>query len=264
MNLPATIRNSGLEISLASTNLKTKNFKWTSSINLTLPQNKLVSFPGLSNSTLASSLVVGKPFTIVKTYHFLGVDPVTGIYQFADTNGNAVFKPNFSTDLTVVLNTSPKFYGGFQNTFTYKNLELSILFQFVKQIGVDYSLGNYPGGFQNQPISVLNRWVKPSDKAAIQQYTSGYNSSALLGSLYAGSSDAVWSDASYVRLKNLALSWSLPRIWNDKMHLRNARLFLQGQNLITITNYSGMDPENRSVNSLPPLQMFTIGIQVTL
>jgi hypothetical protein len=94
-----------------------------------------------------------------------------------------------------------------------------------------------------------------------------FNSNFDLFSSYtnvASISDGVWTDASYIRLKNLSLSWQLPQAALRKLHLTNLRLYTQGQNLLTITNYKGLDPENLSTTSLPMLRMVTVGIQATL
>lgn len=69
-------------------------------------------------------------------------------------------------------------------------------------------------------------------------------------------------DASYIRLKNLSLSWQLPSDWLQKGKLQNMLLYFRGQNIATITNYTGLDPETMSINTLPPLQMWTIGAQI--
>jgi hypothetical protein len=74
-------------------------------------------------------------------------------------------------------------------------------------------------------------------------------------------SDRRFADVSYIRLKNLALSWSLPQKWIDKVHFRSVRFYLHGQNLLTITRYKGLDPETQSMTSLPPLRVWTLGLQ---
>lgn len=267
-NFPAVIQNSGWEISLATENIKSKSFTWSSIITLTIPENKLISFPNLSTSSLATQLVIGRPITIVKAYHFLGVDPNTGIYQFADLHGNPTSTPNSPKDQTAIIDMSPKFYGGCQNTFRYKGVALSFFAQFVKQLGSGYTFGNLPGYFDNtrsngnQPTSVLRRWQKPGDITFIQKY----NSNLSLGSQVSNArvSDASYADATYIRLKNLSISWDLPGTWIQKMKIQSCQIYAQGQNLLTITNYDGLDPETRSSTTLPPLRVIVFGIQLTL
>jgi TonB-dependent starch-binding outer membrane protein SusC len=265
-NFPATIQNTAWEFMVNTTNIKGKNFTWTSSINLTIPENKLVSFPNLSTSTYASSLIIGKPVGSFMTYHFLGVDPTTGVYQFADSHGNATSSPNYQTDRTAFVNTAPRFYGGLENSFAYKGFRASFLLQFVKQTGGtnDYFGFTSPPGYKssNQPVSVLKRWQEPGDITDIERYNS--NRSLITPYFTAQASDAGFSDASFIRLRNLSLSYTFPDKWGKKTGIRNMRIYVQGQNLLTLTKFHGMDPENQSINSLPPLRVLTAGVQVGL
>jgi len=77
-------------------------------------------------------------------------------------------------------------------------------------------------------------------------------------------SDQSFGDASYIRLKNMSLSWQLPDPWKKKLRLQNARIYVQGQNLLTMTRFQGLDPENKSPSRLPPLRVVTMGVQTTL
>ena len=77
-------------------------------------------------------------------------------------------------------------------------------------------------------------------------------------------SDAVFADASFIRLRNLSFSWRLPEKWKNNVHLQNGKLYMHCQNLLTITKYKGMDPETQNVFSLPPLRVLTVGVQINL
>ena len=263
-NFPATIQNTGLELNLTSTNVKTRHFTWTSRLILTVPRNKLVAFPGLATSSYASSLIIGKPITIIKFFHLIGVNDTTGIYEFSSKAGPTT-NPVAGTDNTVVLNAGPKYYGGFENGISYKTVQLDFLFQYTKQLGTNYYFGNLPGFYQagegNQPISVLNRWQYVGDKVPIQRYNS--NLSLITQQNDAANSDAAFSNASYIRLKNVSISWSMPDNWSKKAGMQNLRIYVLGQNLLTITHYVGLDPETLSSITLPPLKVFTLGIQAT-
>ncbi len=263
-NLPATVQNTGLELEFNSINLKTKNFSWTSSFNISIPNNKLISYPNLSASTYANSYVVGQPLFIRKLYHYIGVDPQTGLYTFDTKNSNGT--PSYPNDLHALKKIAQVYYGGFQNTVHYKGWQLDIFFQFVKQTGYNYLSGLFgmPGSMINQPTVVLNRWQKPGDNTTIEMVTKNFASPAASAFSTMKSSDNIISDASFIRLKNLALSYQLPDKWKQKLNLQNCRIYVQGQNLFTITKFLGMDPENQSVFGLPPLQMLTAGIQLTL
>jgi TonB-dependent starch-binding outer membrane protein SusC len=264
-NFPATIQNRNWEFSINSINIKEKNFIWTTNLNLTIPQNKLIAFPNLSSSTYSNLLVIGQSITINRALKFIGVDPTTGNYMYwSKTN---TFDPKYPDDYTELVSTDPKYYGGIQNTVSFKGVELDFLFQFVKQLGFNDELfwngngypGNFYGGWSNQPTSVLNRWKKQGDVSSFKKFSTYQDP-------YVVSSDYRITDASYIRVKNVSLSWEIKNNWTSKFHLRNCRAYVQGQNLLTITKYKGLDPENQSIStpSLPPLRVWIMGLQIGL
>lgn len=267
-NFPATVQNINWEFSLQTSNIKSSSFTWSSNINLTIPKNKLVEFPGLERSAFASSLVIGKPISVIKAIPLIGVDEASGEYKYIDSKGASTFTPNTSTDRTALVDPTPKFYGGFQNTLRYKGFELDFLFQFTKQTANNslafYNGSLYPGqffqGYSNQPQSVLDHWRKSGDKASVAKYTTTPSDSYY----YISGTDRFYVDASYIRLKNLSLSYDLPINWQRKIHVSNCRIYLHGQNFWTLTNYKGLDPENQSYSSLPPLKIWTFGVQLRL
>lgn len=265
-NLPALVQNKGWEFDLRTTNIKYKNFQWTSSINLTMNRNALIS--GANGLSAYYQAKIGYPLTSRFVYRFLGVDPLTGQYQVADSHGNPTLSPNPSTDATVLVDINPKFYGGFQNSISYKGFQLDFLFQFKNQPkALNYFYGSHiPGSFTgsfggNQSVNVLNHWQQPGDVKPIQRYSQ--NLSTYPSYSNAQQSDQVYSDASFFRLKNLSLSWQLPMTWKKKLHLQNMRLYAQGQNLWTVTSFYGLDPASPGSTLLPPLRVITGGIQVT-
>jgi len=263
-NLPALVQNSGKELTVNTINVKSKNFTWSSSFNLTMSENKLMAFPNLANSAY-SYLKIGQPINIVPLYHLVGINDTTGLYQFSDYKGTPTYSPNYKTDRTGFVNTTPKFYGGFQNSFTYKGFSLDVLFQFAKQMGKNL-FSAYPvlaGTMANLPTSFLDRWQKPGDKAKYQKFSQDYSGAAYNSFNYATQSDFGYSDASFIRLKNLAISWQLSKPTVKKLHLENCRIYLQGQNLFTITNYNGIDPESQGTG-LPPMRVWTAGFQMAL
>lgn len=258
-NFPATIQNSGFEISFSTINIKTKDFTWTSSFNLSTPRNKLVSFPNLANSTYAGTLVVGEPFMgNVAVYRYAGVNPVTGKYQFYDQKGNLTYTPAL-TDRNDTIYLPSKFYGGFENKFVYKSIELDILFQFTQQIALNNLFGNLIAGIGgiNEPVYLSNRWQNPGDEATHQRYSQNFKLNTQVSN--ARISNAAYGDASYLRLKNLALSWQFPQLWVSKAHLENSKIFLQAENLLTFTPYKALDPQNQG--TLPILRVITLGIR---
>jgi len=264
LNFPGTVRNTGWEITINSTNIKGKDFSWSTSINLTIPQNRLVKYPGLENSADASTYFIGHSLATKKAYHYLGIDSTSGRYLFADSKGNSTIKPNRRTDMNVLIDLTPQYYGGIQNTFTYRQFEFGFLFQVTKRNGQNNTSGYpLPGiRYSNQPIEILNRWRKPGDKSEYEKF----NSNGSLNSSFnnANASDRSFKDASYIRLKNVSLSWQMPERLRSKLHLKTTQFFIQGQNLLTITNYVGLDPENPGGLGLPPLKTLVLGAHLTL
>jgi TonB-linked SusC/RagA family outer membrane protein len=264
VNFPALVQNTGWELSFNTTNIKKRDFNWTSSFNITIPKNKLVEFPDLAKSPWAPYLVLGEPLTITKVYDFIGVNPTTGLNEARGANGTPTSSPSFFTDRTVWVNTAPKYYGGFVNTISYKGFELDFTFQYTNQIGKNFFYGSFPGSYGNQPAWVLDHWRKPGDISPRQRAVSGMSSATLTAASIAGDSPAGYSDASYIRLKNASLSWQMPGSWMKKIKFQQCRLYVHGQNLLTFSDFQGLDPETRSINSLPPLRVITIGVQATL
>jgi TonB-linked SusC/RagA family outer membrane protein len=256
-NLNATVRNTGLELEWRSVNFKNKDFNWTTTLNFTMPKNKLLSFPNLENSTYKNLYVVGESLSIQKVYHYTGINPATGLYTFEDFNGDgAVTSAN---DRQAVIDLAPKYYGGLANQFTYKNWSLDFLLQFVKQKGKNVmSTFPMPGTLSNQPVSVLTHY--PQASGAVQQYSTGDTPGANAAYSNYTLSDAMVEDASFVRLKSMSLAYNIPAVWSKSL---SAKVYMQGQNLLTFTKYRGADPENRATDYLPPLQQFTIGVQLS-
>jgi TonB-linked SusC/RagA family outer membrane protein len=265
-NLPAVVQNQGWEFEINTRNIEVKNFSWSTSFNISFPSNKLLSYPHLAASTYANTYMEGKSLFIQKLFQYAGVDPQTGIYQFQDVkNKTLTATPDYPADLLPLKSVSQDFYGGLQNSIIYKNWQFDLFFQFVKQTGFNYWYGSYnsPGMMGNQPIVVLDRWQKPGDNTTIQQYTQSYGSSAY-SAYNIGGSDYSVSDASFIRLKNISISYTLPDKVKRVLHLNNASLFIKGQNLFTITNYLGLDPENQSTGHLPALRVFIAGFKITI
>jgi len=269
-NFDAIVQNKGIEFSVNSTNLKTRDFQWTTSLNISSNSNQLIKYDGLEASSMSNSLVIGEPINIIKAFKFAGVNDQTGLYQFVKLDGTKNSSPLDPDDKYVLINTTPKYFGGLSNTIDYKGFTLDFLFQFVKQIGTYSGKFGYimPGlyststAFYNQPITILNRWKQPNDISSVQKVTTNFGeASDAFRSV--GQSDASFVDASYMRLKNLSLSWTLPKTWIKPALLQRARLYFQGQNLLTFTKFKGLDPESQSL-SLPPLRVLTFGIQLTL
>jgi TonB-linked SusC/RagA family outer membrane protein len=258
-NFPATVQNTGVEIELNTRNIEASDFSWSTSLNITIPRNKLVRFPNLEDFPAYANLYkVGEPLSIRKLNNNTGVDPVTGVYTFEDVNGDSSI--NF-LDAQQIKFEGQTFYGGLNNTVRYKGFQLDIFLQFVKQTRTNYTWSfGAPGIMGNVPDFVMERWQSEGDNASIQRFgQSGDVVTAYDNLLY---SQPSITDASFIRLKNVALSYSFPSTWVQKMNAENVRVFIQAQNLFTITDYKGLDPETGS-SALPPLRVITGGINLT-
>lgn len=260
-NLPALVRNTGLEIELATLNVKSKDFKWSTNFNMTVPDNKLVSFENIENTNYANRYVVGKSLFIFKRYLFTGVDPDTGIATFKDVNEDG--RLSFRDDRIATPDIQDQYYGGLTNTIAYKGFSLDFTFRYVKQLGFNYlQFFGAPGTLENQPVIALeNRWQNPGDITDVPRLTQTGAAYSAFRSYYRSSDKSV-TDASFIRLQNVSLDYRFPAPVLEKMKLQNLRLYLQAQNLFTITNYRGWDPETGY--RLPPLQTITLGMNITL
>jgi hypothetical protein len=215
--------------------------------------------------------VIGQPLDLTMVYKYEGIDPKTGLYQFRTKDGKLVdnIYPNslnYVTDKYTYLTLTPKYYGGLQNNFSYKGFELDLFFQFVKQLGKEYRALQNPGigtAVQgNQSVDVLNRWQNENSNAKYAKFNSNYSNSNNNSAF--SQSDGIYVDASFIRLKNVQLSYDLTRLMKKKTSVQLLKVYVQAQNLFTITSYLGMDPENQNGSSLPPLRVLTAGFKLNL
>lgn len=245
-NLDAEVQNSGLEFTIRTENYSSQSFSWTSGFNISLNRNKLISYPGLESSSYANTYVIGQPLNIIKLYHYTGVNE-QGIYQFADVNNDGQITA--TEDRQTIADLTPKYFGGFQNQLRYKGLQLDFLFQFVKQQSFGYMPG-VPGTAVNQ-LAAINGPTQP--------LTAGANGDVITAYYRYGLSDGALQDASYIRLKNISITYDVP-LQTERI---KCQLFFQGQNVLTFTPYDSGDPEFKFTGYLPPLRVFTTGIKLT-
>jgi hypothetical protein len=170
-------------------------------------------------------------------------------------------RPVEFTDFVILGNAMAEYYGGLQNTLRYKKVSLDFLFQFVEQEGGEYNYGRLANAYGtrfNQGREALDRWQKPGDVTDVPRATT--NPANTLFDVYRLSS-AVWGNASFIRLKNVSLRYDLSE-YARKIKLNSASVYVNAQNLLTFTNYKGMDPETQGIR-LPPVKTITAGIQLS-
>lgn len=235
------IENKGLEFALGYDLLpKTSALSWNISANIAGNRNKVLKLVAPFN-VYGRDLFRYEEGAAMYSFYMhpqTGVDPQTGAIQFEDVNGDGKFTS--SADRKIVGNASPDFFGGVTNTLNFKGLDLSFLFQ--------YSYGNEQlnwtqffmqhGGSRatNYTESQLNRWQKPGDVTDVPKMVAANYASDLRPSRFV-------EDGSYLRLKNLSFGYKIPTKYTRKMLLSSARIYVSGQNLLTFTNYTGLDPE---------------------
>jgi TonB-linked SusC/RagA family outer membrane protein len=265
-NFNALVQNKGVELELSATNGPGRPLTWTSRFSLSLPRNKLLSFPGLAASSYAFVYVEGEPINLAKGYRLTGVDTTNGLYTFEDIDKDGTLSP--AKDYVVLGTTDPRYYGGLRHTLGWHGLQLEVFFEFRKQWGKTYLYSLYnnrilPGGMSNQPAWVWERWQAPGDEAPLGRFTALTTSPAYAQRANVLASSGVYGDASYLRLKTASLSYRLPSARLSRMHLDDLSVFAQGQNLLTFTRYKGADPETQNLYVLPPLRTLALGLQIT-
>lgn len=263
-NFQAVLQDKGWEFTLTSTNLKSKDFNWNSSFNISFNRNKLIAFPGLESSSYNYSYFLGQSTSAVLGFNYKGVNPETGLFEFYKTNGEVTSNPEYNLaskggDQSIIADLQPKFFGGLGNNFTYKNFSLSVFLQFSKTLGINYIGGLYSqgrsgiGGLGNIPVVALDHWKKPGDISDIQKATSTYGEVSNAASAFQMSSGAI-SDASYIRVKTVSLGYTLPQTVFKKAGMQNFKVYVNTQNLFTITGYKVGDPEAAGSTYGMPIQ----------
>ena len=268
-NEPIAVVNEGLEFQLRFDALHGCKFQWSLLLNVTLPRNRLASYPGLSTSYYGTTLVHGRPIDAAKAYHFTGINAQNGVYTFQGQNSNGMVSPN---DEVASPAPDQRCYGGWDNQLGYKRWQLEIDVHFVVQDGTN-PLGtlyqqNPPGveaksQLSNGPIEWLNHWRQPGDHAKLEVVSSEPSSRANLAAIYTFvQSDANIIDASYIRLRRVMLSYQWPK--KDKGLLRDCRIYIRGENLWTGSRFPVTDPETQDPRVLPILRTVWVGVRFTL
>jgi TonB-linked SusC/RagA family outer membrane protein len=237
------IRNVGFDLSIRSQVIapQTKNgLRWDIDLNFSHYANTVLSLYNKQPQEFGfvSRVSEGRPIGVFYTFESLGVDPETGNLKFADINGDGEIT---AEDRNYIGSPHPLFFGGVTNNFIWNNFELNIFLQYNYGNKIYNATRQYIESVGALPFNNLERveerWRKPGDKTDIPKAT--------VFDLNNNSRDSNrWlEDGSFLRVKNVVLSYNLPASVCQKLKLRAAKIFLQSQNLLTFTPYTGLDPE---------------------
>lgn len=230
------LENRGLEIGIDGIILD-GNLKWNSNFNISFNQNKVLELyqdqPILNVGRGNNAVLIDEPIGVFYQLKSLGVDPSTGDLVFEDVDFNNEINDQ---DRQVVGNPNPDFTGGFTNRLSYGNFDLNIFLQFVYGNEIFNGVRQYAENMtfeenDNQLASIKRRWKEPGDIAPIPRINGTFNND--ITSHYI-------EDGSFVRLKNINLGYNFPK---GVLGVSDFRLYVTGQNLLTLTKYSGFDPE---------------------
>ncbi|MFT3822999.1 MAG: SusC/RagA family TonB-linked outer membrane protein [Chitinophagaceae bacterium] len=261
-NSVALVENKGWEFTASANVISNKNIRWSISFNTAFNRNKLIAYPNFSQSPYVGIYVIGKPLNMAYLLNYLGVDPLTGLYTFEDINKDGTISTSGSTDdRYIVKKLAPDFNGGLGTNVNYKRITVSLFFNIVKQTGINaINQGDIPGRAFNQPSDILNsRWQKAGDNAQAAKFTTKPDISYTNFKSY---SNAGYTDASFIRLSNVAISYGLPLQVIKRVGLQSCSIFFHANNVFVITKYKGIDPETQNFGGLPPVRNFNGGISM--
>jgi TonB-linked SusC/RagA family outer membrane protein len=280
-----SLYNRGFEFDLGATPVTTRNFKWTTNGILSFNRNKLLSLNGLDNvvtnnigsaQTGASILKVGMPLGEFYGYKFLGTWKESeaaqaavygnkpGDSKYLDVLGNHTI--NTTNDRIPIGNGAPKYSFSWSNDLSYGNFNLTMLFYGTHggQIfsgTLPYTYGGLGDARNATNVGILNVWT-PGHETNVPTFSPSSNNTI-------NSSRWVF-DGSYIKLKNIALSYHFPQAWMGPT-VKNLEVYVSGQNLFTITNYPGYDPETTNMTNgitqgletglVPNPRSYTFGIR---
>lgn len=258
----ADIRNRGLEIDLRGDIIKNHNFSWNSEFNISFNRslvsniNQQFSDPNESGIYLGNTIIEnGKPLGLFYGQQYDGIINTQAqltaykakysLYPYISPYlniGDAMYTQTpygFPNSSLVLGNAEPKFYGGYTNTFTYKNFSLVSLFNYSYggQILYLYNINNNSvTNLSNKGVDILNRWTPENTSTDIPRLIYGQN-----GNIGTASNDIF--NGSFIKLKSVTLSYQLPKLLMQKWQIQSASIYVSATNLFTITKYPGPDPE---------------------
>jgi TonB-linked SusC/RagA family outer membrane protein len=235
-----SVRNRGWEFTVVTENIRAKNFTWTTSLNFTVNRNKLLSLTptapptGIPGATTIQR--VGYPLNSNFLVKYEGVNPANGnsIYRRPD---GSLTESYSDADRQIFGTRDAPYFGGFTNKFAYKNLEVSVFFSYLFGNLIynnDRTNVEDPSYFfDNMARSVSREWRKPGDITDIPR----------AGQVMRRNITRFLEDGSFLRLRNVQVSYTLPQSMSKKLKISNARFFVMGENLWTGFSFLGFDPE---------------------
>ncbi len=257
------MRNRGVELKISADIIKKEEFTWTVGVNGGYNNNQILRVTDITDELPDGDtriIKVGLPYGTYYAPQWAGVNPETGEAQYYNRDGSISTVYN-EEEQAVTLNASlyPKLTGGISTSFNWKNLTLSGLLSFVSDVqrwnNIDFYNENQAYMTSNQSKRMLyDRWKKPGDIATLQRIDIPRNFT---------SKDI--QDAAFMRLRNLKLNYTIPGTVFRQTVFRSAAIFAQGENLFTLTNWRGLDPENNRQYGrfeYPNARKYTIGINV--
>jgi len=255
-----SMRNRGYEVSFTGAVIDRPNFKWELNANITYNKNEVISLVGDQNEFIDGDFItrVGEPINSLYLVRYAGVDPSNGDALYLNTESETTNEYN-PADRVILGTTDAPIYGGFGTTFTYKGFRLDALFSYVA--GNDLynndrnNVENPSYLFDNLSKLMINEWRTPGQITDIPSADNPF---------FSGTSRFVES-GDFIRLRNVNLSYSLPSNLTESLKIASLRVFVQGQNLLTFTDFRGFDPElsgNLIGSQYPALRTVTVGVNV--
>lgn len=267
------LKNYGWEFTVNGTPVMTRDWTWRLSVNATTYRNEIVELPTDVMWQSSKKWVKGGSLYDFWLYEWAGVNPENGDAQWAyyDADGTRHVTNDYSSleanDKVKAGSSLPKVSGGFSSDLTWKDLTLSMLFSYAiggKIYNNDYNslMGVNGGNGNSKSAELLDRWTPENTNTnvprLVQEGTSKFTSSSTRWLV----------DRSFLRLKTLTLNYNLPKRWLQPLTLKDASVFIQGENLLTFSEQQGLDPE-QPINGMasyryPAMKTFSFGINVKL
>lgn len=271
-----SMENSGIELGLSTRNVDLPDWQWNTDFNITFSDNKITSLNGERLVLGSNAFIEGFPASSFYLRKYAGVDPSTGDALYDDGNGGTTTDWE-SAPRQIVGNPNPGYFGGLTNTVSYKNFELSFMFQFVGDVDIYFATGEF---LANSGIQGLSQLASQTDRWYNENEVGKYPKTNI-NQTDTNPSTRWLEDGSYTRLTNVIFTYTLPQTLVDKWKLSNAQVYVGGQNLLTFTNYIGYDPDvvyidpttgtlgqniNKGVDNFtaPQPRIFTAGIKIGL